>query len=175
MTAPYRDDLAALEARYAALEAEVADRERARDEAARMLAEAKARARNEEIAADVRAGGPERRRQRYYMIGTMAAMLAVGIGAAYHLATRKPTREQRMEAALKKFEGFVDDACACKDKACTDDVQSRLMRWSEEMARTDDFTREPPSHEVVEKATKLGTRYADCLTKIVTRDAERFP
>jgi BMFP domain-containing protein YqiC len=29
MTAPYRDDLAALEARYAALEAEVADRERA--------------------------------------------------------------------------------------------------------------------------------------------------
>jgi hypothetical protein len=49
------------------------------------------------------------------------------------------------------------------------------MRWSEEMARTDDFKSEPPSRELVERAEKLGTRYGDCLTKILTRDAERFP
>src|SRR5689334_7425133 len=95
MTAPYRDELAALEARYAALEAEVADRERARDEAARMLAEAKARARNEEIVADVLSGGPERRRRRNLtIVAAVVGVVAIAFGGVY-LKTRKSAQARR--------------------------------------------------------------------------------
>lgn len=165
MTAPYRDELAALEARYAALEAEVAERERARDEAARMLAEAKARARNEEIAADIRSGGPERRHQRRMMIGATVGMAVIGASAAYMLATRKSTREERIEAALTQYARFADETCACKDKACSDAVQDRMTKWAQEMARHPDFRDEKPDEETIKRATKIAERYTACLTK----------
>lgn len=60
----YRGDVEALEARVAALSADLAQRVRERDEAAQLLAEARARAHAEAYLADLDAGGPARRRRK---------------------------------------------------------------------------------------------------------------
>jgi hypothetical protein len=166
MTAPYRDDLAALEARYAALEAEVADRERARDEAARMLAEAKARARNEEAWADLVVGGPTRRKQRAMTIGALVAMAAIGVGAVY-LAKRRPSREKREEEMLAMFSGFTDQLCACTNKACADNVQDDMMKWAQDLARHADRDMGSPSPEFAKRMTTISERYIKCYTTVV--------
>jgi hypothetical protein len=165
MTAPYRDDLAALEARYAALEAEVADRERARDEAARMLAEAKARARNEEAWADLVAGGPARRKQRAMMIGAVVAMAAIGVGAVY-LAKRRPSREKREAEVLARFSGFTDRLCACADMACADKVQDDTMRWAQALASHADGDVSSPSSEFAKRIATVSERYGKCYAAL---------
>lgn len=98
----YRDDAQALEARLAALTADVAARERERDEAARTLDEARARAHADAYLADLDAGGPARRRRKRIRIAALIAGLAIIVGGlfAYHFRARP---DHRFEDAMHKF------------------------------------------------------------------------
>jgi hypothetical protein len=85
----YRDDIAALAARKAALDAEVAQCTKARDEAAQLLAEATARLREQEHAEHVarrRALAPTRQ-QRIVMSATVLTTLAASAAVGQYSAT----------------------------------------------------------------------------------------
>jgi hypothetical protein len=153
----YRNDIDALEARHAALEAEVADRTRARDEAARMLDEARGRA-----AVELREREAPLRRQRAIAI---MIFLAVGSIMTYGVVKRL-TRETASHKAIRVMQEYTDQMCACFDKKCADHVNEDFTWWATEMAkesRTDDL----PSPEDTQKVEKIMTRYADCMTKLM--------
>lgn len=69
--------------------------------------------------------------------------------------------------ALAKFREFADRACACKDKACADKVQEDITTWSMEMAKTATKDHKPDA-ELMKQMTEVGTRYSECLTKIMS-------
>src|SRR5690242_13131135 len=126
----YRDDLSALEARVEALSAEVAERERERDEAARLLHEARERAHAEHVMADLAAGGPARRqRRRTRNAAAFGFALLLGGGVTY-FALHHDTKRDRVEQAMQKFEQFADDLCLCKDTACVQAVADAMTKWS---------------------------------------------
>ena len=91
----YRNDVDALAARLAAIDGEVADRTRARDEIALMLEEARALERAEAVLADRAAGGPARRRRRALLVAT-----ALGVSAVAVLATVKVWHSSSCEVAI---------------------------------------------------------------------------
>ena len=156
----YRDDLAALEARRAALDAEIADRTRERDEAAQMLAEARR-------TADAQAwldGAAERDRRFRNRVGIgvtalMTIIVAIGVGL---YATRGP---DPVEKAMHQYESWSDTVCACKDKACSDAVMQDLTKWSTELARQ---WENPPrlSGDQMAHASEIGKRMTDCLARL---------
>ena len=126
----YRNDLEALEARHAALEAEIAERTHERDEAARLLAEARERERamQTEIVVDP---SPRRRQQMIAIAAGVLAVIGIVVGIA-HLA--KQSREEARFAALyEQFERFANEVCACDDAACIDAVQQRVTQWSAQL------------------------------------------
>jgi hypothetical protein len=164
----YRSDLEALEARHAALEAEVAERTRQRDEIARMVDEARSREHHANIARDWAAGGPARRRRRNINIGVaVGVVMVLGLGVV-RLATRPSARERRIETAIKKFEYFTDQICACKDKTCAERVTADITKWSEEMTRSykDDWAKDPPDYDATKRMEKIATRFSECMTKV---------
>jgi hypothetical protein len=161
----YRDDVEALQARHAALEAEVAERVQARDEVARMLAEARAREDAERRLADLAAGGPARRRRRLLLIAAVAGVLTVAVLGAYFRLT-VPERD-RVEEAIGVFSGFVDRMCDCRDTACTQKIYDDMNRWAKEMAGKEAHRRPPPDITAAQKErlNQLATRFSTCSVK----------
>lgn len=157
------------------MEAEVADRVQKRDEAARMLAEAQARERNEQIAAEIASGAFERRRQQRIMICTVLAIVGLGAAVTWKLFTRRETAEERADRVVQKFAQFTDETCACKDKACVDEVQNRLTKWAEEMAKNTDYANDKPDYDIAKRMETIVKRYTDCYTKAYTTPAEAEP
>src|SRR5262245_5903222 len=105
----FRNDIDALDARHKALAAVVQDRTRARDEAARMLDEARARERGEQLYADFVSGGPLRRKRRALLI-IIAALTLIGAvigiaGLAIHAHHRDADRVGEL---MRKMEQFAD-------------------------------------------------------------------
>jgi hypothetical protein len=161
----YRNDLDALEARYAALEAEVADKVRARDEAATMLAEARDRDRARQVAADIASGGPARRRRRAINIGVTVAAAAILLAGVVRLATRPSSYEEKMERVVKQLEKFTDQVCVCKDAACAQKVNDEMSKWGQEMAREAEMNDRPPSPEYMRRVEKTVERMSKCMTE----------
>src|SRR5688572_32730574 len=123
---PYRSDLEALAARHAALEAEVNDRVKQRDEAARMLEDARARQRAVDRAADFAAREPARRTRRtIVMMVTGLAVVAAFIGMA-SVRSKDNERERFYARVMVQFEKFANDACACKDSDCITALNERM-------------------------------------------------
>jgi hypothetical protein len=162
----YRDDVQALQARVDALSADLATRVRERDEAARMLAEARARADAEAFLADLASGGPARRRRKRLRIAAIAAGFAMIVGGL--LAYRAwPRHEHRLEAAMRTFERFTTEMCQCKDTACATHVSDDMTRWATAMQK--DWQPPPKLDDAqIKRATELGQRMADCMTKAMT-------
>jgi hypothetical protein len=156
----YRNDVDALEARLAALQGDVKETTKARDEVAQLLAEARARAAAEGLAADWAAGGPQRRRRRRIWIAVALATLAV----MSTLVTSRLLRhkEDSFTKVMAQFSVFSDQMCACRDKACVDKVTDEMTRWSQEMAKQDQA---PPhmSEEQIKAATEIGERMGKCM------------
>jgi hypothetical protein len=161
---PYRNDLDALEARHAALAAEVADRTRARDEAARMLVEARARQRDEQIAADYAAGGLERRRRRAALVAFGALGLALGVIGFATAHGRRSDRDVMLAGAMAQFEAFADSACACKDSACVERLNDKVSAWANDLAKRFPNT-DKLDPKWAKQAQAIAERMATCMTK----------
>lgn len=158
----YRDDVEALEARFAALSADLAARERERDEVARLLEEARGRAHAEAYIADLESGGPVRRRRKRVRIAAMTAGLAMLVGGL--LAYRGQRTDHRFDEAIRGFERFTGEMCQCKDSACAIRVSDDLTRWGTAIQK--DWEPAPKLDEAqMKRATALGTRLADCMTR----------
>src|ERR1044071_5122746 len=123
----YRNDVDALAARHQALETELAERTRERDDVARMLAEAKARDAEEKARLYAETCGPARRRHRRRAV-VVATLAAIGmIGAVGYRASHR--RADRFERAIERFRLFTDDMCGCRESACARHVTDRVTEW----------------------------------------------
>jgi hypothetical protein len=69
--------------------------------------------------------------------------------------------------ALAKMRGFTDRMCACKDKACADQVQDDMTKWGMEMARNAKRD-ERPDPDMIKESGEIMTRYTECFTKLMT-------
>ena len=167
----YRNDLDALEARYQALEDELADRARARDEVGQMLVEARARAQHEAVLADLAAGGPARRRRERAMLAVVVTLAAVIVGGLGYWKSQ-PSTEDRVEATLHEMSELADELCACRDAACARAGQDHLTRWSEQKARewTPAETRKIDP-QLMKRATVIAQRLAGCTQAALANDA----
>ncbi len=159
----YRDDVEALQARHAALEAEVVERERTRDEVARMLVEVRAREETERRLADLAAGGPAHRRRRRILIAAVVSVLALlGAGVAYRLA--RPERD-RMAEAIERFSIYTDQMCGCSDSACTRQVSEAMERWIRAMPQEDRDSPRKLDEAQKTRLMDLSTRMSQCMAK----------
>lgn len=162
----YRGDVEALEARVAALSADVAQRVRERDEAAQLLAEARARANAEAYLADLDAGGPARRRRKKLRIAAMTAGFAMVVGglvAAYRVHSHK---DHHFEEAMQTFERFADEMCQCKDTACLTHVSDAMNVWGMRMSK--EWGPEPKLDDVqMKRATSIGERMGQCMSRVM--------
>jgi len=163
----YRNDVDALEARLATVQAELDAKTRARDEAAAMLTEARARDRADRIAADWAAGGPRRRRNNRILIAVTAAMaITAGTAAIIKISHHGPSQFDR---AMVQFDQFTDEMCACKDKQCLDHVNDAMSKWAAEMAKNAEPIQDM-TNEQRDAATKIAERMAKCMTEVMSRD-----
>lgn len=167
----YRDDVSALEARLAALSAELTVRVRERDEAARLLDEARARANAEAYLADLAAGGPARRRKRRIRIAAMVAGLAMIIGGlfAYHL---RPHRDRRFDDAMAKFEQFTNDMCQCRDNACAQHVADDMTKWGTALAKQ--WPQPKLDETQTKRANDMAMRMAKCMQHAMAPPADQI-
>jgi hypothetical protein len=169
----YRNDVDALEARLANVQAELDAKTRARDEAAALLVEARARAQADQLAADWASGGPRRRRDNRLLLavlGTMAltAGIAAFIKVRHHAASR-------FDETMVRFELFTDEMCGCKDKTCAQGVSDTMTKWATEMAKDAEPMREMTTAQR-DAATKLGERMAKCMVEAMSHDeAAEYP
>jgi hypothetical protein len=164
----YRSDVEALQARHTALDAEIIEKSRARDDVARMLAEARAREASDAYVADLAAGGPARRRRHRIRIALAAlvSMLAiVGIGVGYRMSVGP--RPSELEIAYHQFSLFTDEMCACRDTACASRVSDEMTKWSVQMAKQQ---RTPPrmTEGDTKRFTELGERMGKCMQAAMT-------
>ncbi len=80
----------------------------------------------------------------------------------------KNNPERQIRMAVVKMSEYADKMCACKDKACADRVNEELTRWSTEMARDAGQVRDhKPDEEAMKKMVDAGTRYGECMTKVM--------
>jgi len=161
----YRGDVEALEARVAALSADLAHRVRERDETAQMLAEARARANAEAYVADLDAGGPARRRRKRLRIAAMAAGIAMIVGGL--LAYRARSHPDRFEEAMRTFDRFADEVCRCKDSACVTQVSNDMNRWGTQMAK--EWGPDPKLDAgQMKRAMAIGERMGQCMSRVMS-------
>ena len=118
----YRDDVAALQARLAALTADVDVRVRERDEVARLLAETQ-----------VLAAAAPRVRSRRRRTGSPTALVIAGLAAGVGLAIgtmseSKPSRDTVV--ALAHLEQLADEMCRCVIRTCAERVDGEVAQWS---------------------------------------------
>ena len=160
----YRDDISALEARVEALSTEVAERERERDDAARMLAEARERAHAESVMADLAAGGPAKRRRRRIRIATAFAV-AMLLGGGITFFALRDSRPDRVAQAMKQFDAFADEMCLCKDATCVESVAGKMNAWSKDHL-TDFEPRDKLDKEQLARGKAIAQRMSDCLNHV---------
>jgi hypothetical protein len=71
------------------------------------------------------------------------------------------------EILLRQAERHVDDACACRDQACTWSVMAKYTRWLTRIARLDSATPRLPglNAEQERRFRALADRMADCAVR----------
>jgi hypothetical protein len=74
------------------------------------------------------------------------------------------------DEALSKLEGFKNQICACKDKACAEKVSEEMTKWGEEFQKNNKD--KEPSKEQMEKAAKITEELGECMTKLMTGGGE---
>jgi hypothetical protein len=66
--------------------------------------------------------------------------------------------------AIAKMEGFKNEMCACKDKACADGVDKKMMDWGAANKPKDGKPMEM-SKEEKDKSEAISKAMSDCRTK----------
>lgn len=165
MTTPFRSDVDALAARHAVLEAELADKVRARDEAARMLAEA--RAKQHDVARGdtprARALAQHRRRVVFACLGVM--MFALGLVLVARVADQREARAHEFHAIRiqTQFEAYAAALCACPDRACVAQVSNEMNAYASGL-RDEASVKSSPVW--TKRTAALGERMARCVSRI---------
>ena len=63
---------------------------------------------------------------------------------------------------MPKMEAFRDEMCACHDVACVQQVSDEMVKWSQELAKTN---KQPKlSDDQTKRATEIGQTMAACMT-----------
>ena len=160
----YRNDVDALEARLAAVQRDLDATTRDRDETARMLGDARDRVRNDDLAADYAAGGPQRRsRRRATYIASAALLAAVGGFATYKLT--RPSAGQQFEKLYAQFVGFETAMCKCTEKTCADAVMDGVNKWGQATAKETPEPPAQPTEEQIKRMTTVAEHFGQCMTK----------
>lgn len=163
----YRNDVDALEARLSAVQRDLDAATRDRDETARMLDEARDRVRNDDLAADYAAGGPQRRsRRRALIIGATAALATIGGFATYKLT--RPSAGAQFEQIYTQFVGFETAMCKCTDKVCADAVMDGMNKWGQALAKEQPQHPTQPTEEQMKRMTTVAEHFGQCMTKAMT-------
>jgi len=86
-------------------------------------------------------------------LGSMALLAGSGCGGG------------GADELLGKMEGFKNKVCACKDKACVDNVQKEMMEWA--MKNMDKYkdTEKKATAAQKEKAEKIEDEMEKCVEK----------
>jgi hypothetical protein len=164
----YRDDVEALEARHRALETELAQRTRERDDVARLLAEARERAAYESrLLAEAMAGVTRRKRQRT-LIASAIATAAVIVGAAEYRSSHRGA--DRTAALVARYAMFADEICRCSDMACTTRTTDKMTAWAAELAREDPLPAKIDEASM-KRMTELAERFTRCMTVAMRSEA----
>jgi len=165
MAMAYRSDVEALEARVHALSAELADRQRERDEVAQLLADARAREHAESVIADLEAGGPARRRRKKIKIAAAVGALALAIAGFGYRVTRR--HEDKIARVMATFSGYADEMCACSDQQCAQFVSNDMTKWATQLIK-DDPSLQKPEPAVMKQAEKIAQRMTECMMRAMT-------
>ncbi len=74
--------------------------------------------------------------------------------------------------AIARMEGFSNQMCQCRDRACVDGVNEAMTRWGTEMAKRARPPRdERPDPELAKRSADIMTRYTECMTKVMMAGA----
>jgi hypothetical protein len=71
------------------------------------------------------------------------------------------------EAAFKKLSGFTDEMCACKDKACADDVTAKLTAYTTEMEKDPELRDAKKPDGYAQRMEATTKRYTDCAVTVI--------
>jgi len=159
----YRNEIDALQARLAMLEVDLGERTLERDEVARMLAEARERARRE----DHEARAPIRRRRRWIFAVVAAGLLALGGIASLFVMRSRPHRLD-IDGAIDELQRFSDQMCACKeyDRACGKGVSDAMTKWGQAVEKeypNHDYPR--PTDEQMKRITGIAETLGKCMSR----------
>lgn len=69
------------------------------------------------------------------------------------------------DEALSKMEGFKNQMCECKDKACAEKVQKEMGEWFEKFAKDNKDKKPEKDKDMEEKASKIMKEMEECTTK----------
>lgn len=94
----------------------------------------------------------ERRRFEETMNSANACLADRGFGAA------------GARAVLRKMDEFADQTCACKDTACADHVEKKMMEWA--MANMEDLKDLKPTKAEEEEADQIQEKMEQCKQKL---------
>lgn len=83
-------------------------------------------------------------------------------------------KKNKWDKALSDTEGFKDQMCACKDKACAEDVHKKYKDWEKSMM-ADMGKDEKPPEGIMEKAEKIDKEMRDCRNKLKGGDDMMAP
>ncbi len=73
-------------------------------------------------------------------------------------------KKDKWAQAVSDEKGFRDKMCACKDKACADDVHKQYKDWEKKMGESMGKDDKPPD-SVMEEAEKVEKEMRDCRHK----------
>lgn len=82
--------------------------------------------------------------------------------------------DHSFDDAMRVFERFTGEMCQCRDTACATHVSDEMTRWAMDMQKQ---WQPPPKldDEQMKRATDVGKRMADCMTKAMTAgDAQQL-
>jgi hypothetical protein len=83
-------------------------------------------------------------------------------------------KKDKWAQAVSDEKGFRDKMCACKDKACTEDVHKQYKDWEKGMGEKMGKDEKPPDN-VMEEAEKVEKEMKDCRKKFRDADAPAAP
>lgn len=160
----YRNDVDALEARHRALEAELADRVRERDDVARMLADARARVADEQARAAV-VPAPARSHPGAMLAGAVLALIAI-VGVVEYRKDHR--RSSRVHETLVRFEAWADEICRCQDSACTQRTIDAMTAWSAGRAAERQISM-PVDDAILTQFQVISERFSRCMMRIAAQ------
>ncbi len=83
-------------------------------------------------------------------------------------------KKDKWQQAVSDEKGFRDKMCACKDKACAEDVHKQYKDWEKKMGESMGKDDKPPD-SVIEEAEKAEKEMKDCRKKFRDADAPPAP